>query len=236
MDANRKVGLLGAVLLTVIFTFIQPSSAASDLSDGYGRLFLLVTILSFLVLVLVVGLWVYLMYKYNEKNEDVDRTPLSHSISRRLEFGWTAVATVIVIFLIIFSFPVIFGDTNQSGDPNALDGEIIVVRANNNWQWSYYIPETNTTILPTQIQQGTSLVAQSNITLEVGTRYSFILYNVGTFIHSYFVNGLNLKMDVVPGVNNTISFTIEEAGEYEVLCTEYCGFGHSLMRGWIIAE
>ncbi|NDB55402.1 hypothetical protein EB169_06175, partial [archaeon] len=49
----------------------------------------------------------------------------------------------------------------------------------------------------------------------------------------------NIKMDVVPGVNNSYTFTIDKNIEHDtvfpILCTEFCGQYHSNMKGSIIA-
>ncbi|NDB29116.1 hypothetical protein EB155_05110, partial [archaeon] len=64
-------------------------------------------------------------------------------------------------------------------------------------------------------------------------------YNIAGFIHSYYVEELNIKMDVVPGVNNSYTFTIDKNIEHDtvfpILCTEFCGQYHSNMKGSIIA-
>jgi len=36
-------------------------------------------------------------------------------------------------------------------------------------------------------------------------------------------------MMVVPGHINCIEYTFKEAGEYLVVCNEYCGSGHHMM-------
>jgi cytochrome c oxidase subunit 2 len=40
-------------------------------------------------------------------------------------------------------------------------------------------------------------------------------------------------MDVIPGDVNYLTFTPTAVGEYILQCTEYCGPGHSYMRGYV---
>lgn len=54
-------------------------------------------------------------------------------------------------------------------------------------------------------------------------------------IHSFFVPEFRLKQDVVPGRMTTMWFEATAPGVYPILCTEYCGTGHSTMRGKVIA-
>jgi cytochrome c oxidase subunit 2 len=41
---------------------------------------------------------------------------------------------------------------------------------------------------------------------------------------------------LVPGQVSTATHTFREAGEYVVICHEYCGIGHQTMFGKVIAE
>src|SRR5947209_10248429 len=54
-------------------------------------------------------------------------------------------------------------------------------------------------------------------------------------IHSFFVPDFRLKQDVLPGRYVTLWFEVPEPGRHEILCTEFCGVGHSTMRGEVIA-
>jgi cytochrome c oxidase subunit 2 len=54
--------------------------------------------------------------------------------------------------------------------------------------------------------------------------------------HAFFVPRLRVKQDAVPGLIIPVWFEIEQAGEYELLCAELCGWGHYKMKARIIAE
>jgi cytochrome c oxidase subunit II len=54
-------------------------------------------------------------------------------------------------------------------------------------------------------------------------------------IHSFFVPDFRVKMDVVPGRYTTLWFEVLNPGTYDIFCTEYCGTGHSTMRGQVVA-
>ena len=53
-------------------------------------------------------------------------------------------------------------------------------------------------------------------------------------IHSFYVPALRVKRDVVPGRYAVLWFTATRAGEYHLLCAEYCGTDHSRMGGRIV--
>ena len=50
-------------------------------------------------------------------------------------------------------------------------------------------------------------------------------------IHSFFVPGLRLKQDVVPGMEHFVWFKATSPVELEILCSELCGWGHYTMQG-----
>ena len=54
-------------------------------------------------------------------------------------------------------------------------------------------------------------------------------------IHSFFVPAFRVKQDAVPGRTTTAWFTVEQPGTYPIYCTEFCGTGHSTMRGQVVA-
>ncbi|MCB1214442.1 MAG: cytochrome c oxidase subunit II [Deltaproteobacteria bacterium] len=50
-------------------------------------------------------------------------------------------------------------------------------------------------------------------------------------IHSFGVPVLRVKQDATPGITVPIWFTAKETGEFEIICSQLCGIGHSTMGG-----
>lgn len=48
--------------------------------------------------------------------------------------------------------------------------------------------------------------------------------------HSFSIVNTNVNMMVVPGQINTKEYTFDKAGQYLVICNEYCGTGHHFMK------
>jgi cytochrome c oxidase subunit II len=48
-------------------------------------------------------------------------------------------------------------------------------------------------------------------------------------IHSFYAPAFRIKRDAVPGMNTYVWFLPEKPGDFDILCTEYCGVGHSAM-------
>jgi cytochrome c oxidase subunit 2 len=48
-------------------------------------------------------------------------------------------------------------------------------------------------------------------------------------IHSFFVPELRIKQDALPGRYTEVWFVADKPARYQILCTQYCGMGHSAM-------
>ena len=53
-------------------------------------------------------------------------------------------------------------------------------------------------------------------------------------IHSFFVPAFRLKQDLLPKRYTTLWFTPSKEGNFHLFCAEYCGTGHSTMRGRVV--
>jgi cytochrome c oxidase subunit 2 len=49
-------------------------------------------------------------------------------------------------------------------------------------------------------------------------------------IHGFFVPGMRLKQDAVPGMDGDLQFAPATPGDYVILCSQVCGLGHSRMQ------
>jgi cytochrome c oxidase subunit 2 len=88
------------------------------------------------------------------------------------------------------------------------------------WMWQFAYPDGNRSIAALYVPVGRPV--QLNMTSR-------------DVIHSFYVPDFRVKQDVVPGRYTTVWFQAARPGKYEILCTQYCGTGHSMMRGEVIA-
>ena len=49
-------------------------------------------------------------------------------------------------------------------------------------------------------------------------------------IHGFFIPGMRLKQDAIPGMTGHLQFTPAIPGDYAILCSQVCGLGHSRMQ------
>ncbi len=88
------------------------------------------------------------------------------------------------------------------------------------WMWQFVYPDGQT--------------AEDELRVPVGQPVELVLTSRDV-IHSFYVPAFRLKQDLVPGRITNLWFTATEPGTYDILCAEYCGAGHSRMRGRVVA-
>lgn len=82
---------------------------------------------------------------------------------------------------------------------------------------------------------GTTITTANEIHLPVGRRLLLQL-DAADVIHDWWVPALGGKMDMIPGMNNYLWLTINQAGVYDGACSEFCGQQHAWMRIRVIAQ
>jgi cytochrome c oxidase subunit 2 len=71
--------------------------------------------------------------------------------------------------------------------------------------------------------------------LEEGAEYVLHLSSVD-LNHGFSLFPLNLNFQVVPGYDYGLRVRPTAAGEFEIICNEFCGVGHHLMVGKVIVK
>lgn len=87
------------------------------------------------------------------------------------------------------------------------------------WMWKFAYPEGPNSINVLRVPAG------RNVRLLMTSR---------DVIHSFYVPEFRVKQDVLPGRYSQTWFNATTPGRYQILCAEYCGAGHSIMRGEVI--
>ncbi len=87
------------------------------------------------------------------------------------------------------------------------------------WMWKFAYPDGPNAINVLRVPAG------RNVRLLMTSR---------DVIHSFYVPEFRIKKDVLPGRYTDQWFNAVAPGRYQILCAEYCGAGHSIMRGEVI--
>lgn len=76
--------------------------------------------------------------------------------------------------------------------------------------------------------QGADDFVSSELVLPAGREVDLTL-RAQDVVHGFFVPGMRLKQNAVPGQPAHLHFTPERPGRYAILCTQLCGLGHYRM-------
>jgi len=71
--------------------------------------------------------------------------------------------------------------------------------------------------------------------LEKGQSYRLHLSSMD-WNHGFSLQPVNINLQIVPGYEMVLTITPDTAGEFTVVCNEYCGIGHHLMLGKIYVK
>ncbi|MFW5696427.1 MAG: cytochrome c oxidase subunit II [Phototrophicaceae bacterium] len=224
---NRSSGLLiptliGIAILLVIggflisqltdWLFATQASAEAEQIDELFRVFLGIGGGLFL---LVQGLLLYSVIRFRKRKGDESDGPTIHG-NVALELTWTAIPSVVVLVLVIYSYQV-WSDIRAPKD-----NEMVVhgIGARYAWTFEYTDDRVDETI------------SSNTLHTYVGRPVRMVL-DAQDVIHSFWVPAMRIKQDLMPGRTTEISFTPTQAGRYRVVCAELCGAGHGQMWAWI---
>jgi len=73
------------------------------------------------------------------------------------------------------------------------------------------------------------------IELQKGQTYRLHLASLD-YNHGFSLQPVNMNFQVVPGLDYVLTLTPNQAGEFSIICNEYCGIGHHLMSGKIVVK
>lgn len=163
--------------------------------------------------VALVALYFIVRYRHSQRPEET-RAERSFTMPLSLEVGF--IGGLSFMFLAFWWIGV--RQYMEVREPPEESVEVYVVAKQ--WMWKFTYPEGNSTVSTLKVPAGVPIK---------------LLMTSRDVIHSFFVPEFRVKQDVLPGRYTTMWFEIEEPGVYPVLCTEYCGDGHSVMRAEVEA-
>jgi cytochrome c oxidase subunit 2 len=177
--------------------------------------------------VFVLGLLVYVMWRYSEKRNP---TPSKTTHNTVLEVIWTVVPVIILVVIAVPAFKLLyFAD-------RAEDAEMTIKAIGRQWYWSYEYPDHGDLtfdaymVADEDLEEGQPRLLQTDnaLVLPVDTTIR-LLTTASDVIHSFAMPSMGIKLDSVPGLVNETWLQINAEGMYYGQCSEICGTGHSYM-------
>jgi len=161
----------------------------------------------FLVGITIVMLFFMLKYRRSKH-------PIAYQVKEKL---WVEL-TWIIIPLILVMFMFYFGYVAYKPLLNAPANAMHVKTIGKMWEWSF------------EYDNG-KIAKELVIPINKPVKLDLISLDV---IHGFFVPAFRIKEDVVPGKINYTWFTPTEFGEFEIMCSAYCGLKHSFMLSKVV--
>lgn len=185
---------------------------ASTHAVTVDHIFYLLLVLSGATVVLVFGLILLFAVRYR-RGSPAKRGPMPELLSHEFEIGWTLATLLTFAFLFWW---VSSADLSSLAAPvGALEIHVVAKQ----WMWK------------TQHSNGAREINALHVPLNKPVH---LLMSSQDVIHSFFVPAFRVKKDVLPGRDTDIWFQATKTGVFPLLCAEYCGTNHSMMRGKII--
>ena len=185
---------------------------ASTHAERVDHIFYGLLLLSGSTMLVVFAFIVILAIRYR-RGSAAKRGPLPEIVSREFEIGWTSATLFLFAFLFWWAAS---ADLNSLAAPaDALEIHVVAKQ----WMWK------------TQHPNGAREINALHVPVGKPVRLVMTSQDV---IHSFFVPAFRVKQDVVPGRDTEIWFQATKTGVFPLLCAEYCGTDHSMMRGRIV--
>lgn len=173
--------------------------------------------------VAVWGLMFYAAFKFRRRSDD--EIPVQTRYNLPIEVLYTIVPVIIVVVFFFFTVRAQDGVLAEAAENGETDHTIKVV--GQKWSWSFNYVEEDAVGGETVYTAGTPAEIPT-LMLPVDETVTVQLHSPDV-IHSFWIPSFLMKMDVVPGRDNSFSFTPTEEGEYLGKCAELCGTYHSRM-------
>jgi cytochrome c oxidase subunit 2 len=169
--------------------------------------------------VVVWGLIFYASWRFRRRS--ADEVPIQTRYNLPLEIFYTIFPVIMVIVFFAHTVKVQNAVLDDAGTP---DHEITVV--GQQWSWTFNYPHESEDGAWVWESGTANYIPTLKIPVGETTQFNLISADV---IHDFGVPGFLMKMDVMPGRENSFRVTPKEVGTYAGKCYELCGVSHSRM-------
>lgn len=209
-------------------TGFQP--AATELARDLQWLDAFLLVIITVITLFVTALLIWVIIRYNAKRNP---KPATFTHNSPLEVAWTVVPILILVFIGVFSLPVLF---KQQEIPKA---DITIKVTGYQWYWGYeYVDEGfafDSFMLPREqlAEHGYDesdylLATDTQVVVPIG-KVVVMQVTAADVIHSWTIPSFGVKQDAVPGRLAELWFAAEKEGIYFGQCSELCGKDHAYM-------
>jgi cytochrome c oxidase subunit II len=179
-------------------------NGASNLAEGVDKAFLFIFIIAFIFIIGITSFMIWTVIHFSRKK---GKEAQQFTGSIKLEVLWTVVPLILVMFMFWIGWKGFAPMRKVPADA------MVITAIGRMWEWEFIYGDSlrsKELVLPINKPVKLELVSED-------------------VNHSLFIPAFRVKEDVIPGYDNYLWFTPNYIGDYEILCTEYCGLLHSAM-------
>ena len=165
---------------------------------------------SSLVLLCVVGFWLYAIRRTGEPGNDPDELRAQR---RWIIGGGLILPTTSVIVLLAFGIPI---GHRMLPLPPETGAALVIEVTGHQWWWEVNYPDTG-------------IALRNEIHIPIGQPVDIHL-TTADVIHAFWVPRLGGKLDAIPGRTNVLRLRADQPGSYRGQCAEFCGLNHAHMQ------
>ncbi len=179
-------------------------NGASNLAEGVDKAFLFIFIIAFIFIIGITGFMIWTVIHFSRKK---GKEAQQFTGSMKLEVLWTVVPLILVVIMFWVGWKGFAPMRKVPADA------MIITAIGRMWEWEFIYSDS---------------LRSKELVLPINKAVKLELVSEDVN-HSLFIPAFRVKEDVVPGYDNYLWFTPNYIGNYEILCTEYCGLLHSAM-------
>ena len=165
------------------------------------------------------GLIFYASWRFRRRSDD--EVPIQTRYNLPLEVFYTIFP---VIMVIVFFAQTVKTQNDVLDDTGEPDLQIQVI--GQQWSWTFNYPHESTE--GDWVYRSGTANDIPELVIPVDRTTEFLLDSPDV-VHSFGVPGFLMRMDVIPGQDNSFRVTPTRTGEFAGKCTELCGVSHSRM-------
>lgn len=204
------LSVLGMVLVAGMQFIPVIASREAEIENSA---FVLLTVASVPILMLVVVGLVYSALRFRATDEMADGPPIHGHAG--FQAAWVGISLLMVLGLFAY------GAIGLVAIRGAEIADFEVNVSAEQWVWHYQYPATG--------------VKSSELHVPVDQRVHLNITSIDV-IHSFWVPALGIKQDAVPGHPTHVYVTATVSGTYPGMCAELCGLGHTGMTTTVVAS
>jgi cytochrome c oxidase subunit II len=161
--------------------------------------------------------------RFRRSNMDKSREPVQIYGSNRIEIAWTVIPVLIVLVLSMATARAVVEVQNKRMPPDALKATVV----GHQWWWEIRYPELGI-VTANELHVPQSSVAKP--------AHTFLKLQSADVAHSFWVPQLSGKVDLIPGITNSMWLDPRQTGIFLGNCAEYCGTQHANMLIRVIVD